>query len=239
MGGRLLSHEQISHCRPSSGTHQTLPVKRQDLQDLQKTAATMPKLVIQSKAIGITLVVATIFAIAGIVTMVALYEVQMIDIDPSPRPTLATTTPEPPPVMRLPKNLIPHSYRILLQPNPYSHIAEVENAQSMVFTGNSTVIFHCVKTTEIIYLHSRNLTIFENAEVTNTKSKERINIKGMIHHQNQNDFLEILLKEQLKEGEDYSLFLAFEGEISSDPDGLYVSTYHEGNPNEGDTNTER
>lgn len=238
MGGRLLSHEQISHCRPSSGTHQTLPVKRQDLQDLQNAAATMAKLVIQSKAIGIALVLATIFAIAGIVTMVALYKVQMIEVKPTPRPTLATTTQEPPPVMRLPKNLIPHSYRILLQPHLYSHIAEVENVtsapQSMVFTGNSTVIFHCVKTTETIYLHSRNLTIMENAVVMNTKSKESINIKGMIHHQNQNDFLEILLKEQLKEGEDYSLSLAFAGEISSDLDGLYVSTYHE-----GDTNTER
>lgn len=73
----------------------------------------------------------------------------------------------------------------------------------------------------------------------NIKTEERVNAFGWIQYSEQNDFLLIVLKEPLLEGEDYSLFLAFEGQISSDLDGLYVSTYHEGNPYEGDTNTER
>lgn len=76
--------------------------------------------------------------------------------------------------------------------------------------------------------------------VMNTKNNERINAPKMIAHEDKSDFLEILLDEPLEAGEDYSLFLAFEGEISGRFDGLYGSTYHEGTPAyEGDTSTER
>lgn len=76
--------------------------------------------------------------------------------------------------------------------------------------------------------------------VINTKNNERINAPKMIADEDKSDFLEILLDEPLEAGEDYSLFLAFKGEISSGLDALYGSTYHEGNPAyEGDTSTER
>lgn len=76
--------------------------------------------------------------------------------------------------------------------------------------------------------------------VMNTKNDERINAPKMIAHEDTSDFLEILLDEPLVAGEDYSLFLAFKGEMSIGLDALYVSTYHEGNPAyEGDTSTER
>lgn len=110
--------------------------------------------------------------------------------------------------------------------------------QTKVFTGNSTVNFHCVETTKTIYLNSKDLTVFDPV-VTNTKHNEMIGVAEMKHREDQRNLLEIQLNETLEAGGNYSLFLAFKGELSQ-LDGLFVSTYHEGKPAyEGDTNTKR
>lgn len=204
----------------------------------------MPKQFIPSKLFAITFVILTISAIAGIVTMVVLYTTEIATMNPTRRPTLTTPTTAPPPVMRLPKNLIPDSYKVFLQPDLHTRIIQEENvtspSQTMLFNGTSTVIFHCVETTSTIYLHSRDLIITKDAVVTNTKNNEKINVTKIIHHNDQSDFLEIQLDKPLEERGDYSLFLAFMGEISNNLDGLYLSTYYEGDPDyEGDTDTER
>lgn len=62
----------------------------------------------------------------------------------------------------------------------------------------------------------------------------------MTFHTDESDFLEIQLNDALEAGMNYSLFLAFKGEISDNLEALYVSTYNEGLPaDEGDTNSER
>lgn len=74
----------------------------------------------------------------------------------------------------------------------------------------------------------------------NTKTNKRINAPVMIPYNEQSDFLEIQLDESLEAGEDYSLFLAFKGEMSEGVDGLYVSSYSEGMAtSETDTNETR
>lgn len=202
----------------------------------------MPKRSVISKTVASIFVILTISAIAGIVTMVVLYNTELSTLKASPPPTTVSATTRH--HMRLPKDLIPHSYKVFLQPHMYTRIIEMENVtspnQTILFTGNSTVNFHCAQTTTAIYLHSRDLTLLGEAVVMNTKANKRINARVMIPYNEQSDFLEIQLDESLEAGEDYSLFLAFKGQMSEGLDGLYVSSYSEGMPaSENETNKTR
>ncbi|XP_070763184.1 alanyl (membrane) aminopeptidase-like b [Enoplosus armatus] len=198
---------------------------------------------VSSKAIAAAFVFLTVSVIAGIVTMIILYKTEISTLNPTPRPTFPSTTTGPPPVMRLPKNLIPQSYKVFLQPHLYTRIIEEVNVtspnQTMLFTGNSTVNFHCVQRTSSIYLNSRDLAV-SNPVVMDQNTNEVLPVSGLKYHEDASDFLEIQLNYALEAGGNYSLFLAFKGEITERLDALYVSTYLEGNPAyEGDPNTER
>uniref|UniRef100_A0A8P4G8W2 Aminopeptidase n=1 Tax=Dicentrarchus labrax TaxID=13489 RepID=A0A8P4G8W2_DICLA len=203
----------------------------------------MAKSSFTSKAIASAFMILTGSVIAGIVTMVILYNTQISSMNPTPRPTFSTTTTGPPPVMRLPKNLIPETYTVFLKPHFYTRIIEEVNVtspnQTMLFTGNSTVNFHCAQTTRTIYLNSKDLAV-SKPKVIDTENNNNIEVSAMKHHEDESDFLEIQLKEALEAGGNYSLSLDFKGEISENLDALFVSTYQEGEPEfEGDTNTER
>lgn len=203
----------------------------------------MPKNSSTSKAFAAAFFVLTVSVIAGMVTMIILYKTEISSMNPTPRPTFPSTTTSAPPVMRLPGNLIPQSYKVFLQPHFYSRIIAVVNVtspnQTALFTGNSTVNFHCVQRTNTIYLNSMYLTI-SDPEVRNTNTNEKIDVSSVENHDDDTNFLEIQLNDALEAGENYSLFLAFKGDMSDSLDGIYVSTYVEGVPAfEGDTNVER
>ncbi|XP_041853579.1 alanyl (membrane) aminopeptidase a isoform X2 [Melanotaenia boesemani] len=203
----------------------------------------MPQYAGMSKIIAGAFALLSASAITGLITMVIIYKIEIGPMKPTPRPTLASTTTSPPPVMRLPKNLKPDSYDIIIQPQLYSRIIEEVNVttpnQTLLFTGNSTVHFHCVQGTSSIYLHSKDLTV-SSPRVLDKATNEQISASQPVLHQDESNFLEIQLDESLKAGGNYSLFLAFEGAISDNLEGLYVSTYIEGSlAYEGDTNAER
>ncbi|XP_044047927.1 alanyl (membrane) aminopeptidase a [Siniperca chuatsi] len=193
----------------------------------------MPKESFTTKAFAVAFVVLTVSVIAGIVTMTIFYKIEISNMNATARPTFPSTTTGPPPVMRLPKNLIPYSYKVFLQPHLYTQIIEVVNVtspnQTMLFTGNSTVNFHCVQRTSTIYLNSKYLTV-SNPEVKDKNTNKMIDVSALNHHKDESDFLEIQLNSALEAGRNYSLFLAFKGEISENLDALYVSTYLEGDP---------
>lgn len=202
----------------------------------------MPKESAKSKAFAVTFVILTVSVIAGIVVMSIFYKTQIAKMNPTPRPTFPSTTTGLPPVIRLPKNLIPQRYKVLIQPQLYTQITEVVNVtspnQTMVFTGNSTVSFHCVQGTRAIYLNSMDLTISDQV-VMNKDTNERIGVSSVKNHEDESNFLEIQLNDALAAGGNYSLFLAFNGEIRN-LHGMFVSTYVEGSPAyEGDESTER
>ncbi|XP_034734454.1 alanyl (membrane) aminopeptidase a [Etheostoma cragini] len=203
----------------------------------------MPKTSVMSKAIAAAFVVLTVSVIGGIVTMIILYKTEIATMNPTPRPTRPVTTTALPPVMRLPRNLVPLSYKVFLTPHLYTRIIEEVNVtspnQTLEFFGNSTVHFQCVERTSTIYLKSANLAV-SDGKVTNEKTNKMIGVSAMKTHTDDTNFLEVQLNEALEEGESYSLSLSFKGEISEQLDGMYVSTYVEGVPEyEGDTNTDR
>ncbi|KAI3371702.1 hypothetical protein L3Q82_024267 [Scortum barcoo] len=203
----------------------------------------MSKESVMSKTMAIAFIVLTISAITGLITMVILYKTQIDPMNPTPRPTFPSTTTGPPPVMRLPKNLVPQRYKIFLQPHFYTKIIKEVNVtspnQTLLFTGNSTVNFHCIQRTRTIYLNSMDLKVSE-PQVKHQDKNEQIKVSGMIFHEDDSNFLEIQLKDALEAGGNYSLSLVFSGEVSESLYALYISTYSEGHPEyEGDPNTER
>lgn len=202
----------------------------------------MPKKSLISKTAAAVFIILTVCAIIGIVTMIILHNTEISEMDPTPHPSLRTTITGPPPSMRLPKTLIPRSYKVVLQPHLHTRFFEEDNGTSeqIMSTGNSTVYFHCTQKTQTIILHSKNLTIIGEPVVMNIKNNTRTNISEWKVHDDQSDILEVLLEEPLEAGEEYSLFLAFLGEISENHDGLYISTYQEGELEyEDDTGTYR
>ncbi|KAK2918250.1 hypothetical protein Q8A73_004996 [Channa argus] len=196
-----------------------------------------------SKAVAGTFVILTISVIAGLITMIVFYDQQYSQLNVTYPPTLPATTTGPPPVMRLPKNLIPEGYKIFIQPHFYTRIIEVVNVtspnQTLLFTGNSTVYFHCFQRTSTIFLHSKDLVV-SNPIVIDQNTNEKMRVMTMTNHQDESNFLEIGLKDALETGGNYSLFLDFAGEVSEYLEGLYLSSYTEGIPEyEGDSNAER
>ncbi|XP_034444137.1 aminopeptidase Ey-like [Hippoglossus hippoglossus] len=196
----------------------------------------------KSKLIAGACVVLTISVIAGIVTMVVFYTTQISTMNPTPRPTFLPTTTQLPPDRRLPRNLVPESYEVVLQPHFYTRIIEVVNVtspnQSTLFTGNSTVYFKCVQKTSSIYLHSRELEVSDSV----VKNRDNLNeeIRSSVVDPGNLDFMEIQLNVALEAGGNYSLFLNFKGESMGTMDGLFLSTYLEGVPEyEGDMNPVR
>ncbi|KAM9351954.1 alanyl (membrane) aminopeptidase-like b [Symphorus nematophorus] len=153
----------------------------------------MPKESITSKAVAAVFVILAVSAIVGTVTMVIIYNIQIAPMNPTARPTILVTTTEPPPVWRLPSNLIPLSYRVTLWPHFYTKIIEVENVtspnQTMFFEGNSTVNFHCAQTTNSIYLNTKDLNV-SCPVVMNTDLSKHIEVKEF-RFEGENDFLKI------------------------------------------------
>ncbi|XP_061138849.1 alanyl (membrane) aminopeptidase-like b [Syngnathus typhle] len=196
-----------------------------------------------SKAFAASFGILTASAICSMVTMVIFYEIQIGPMNATEKPTDPPPIIIPPPVMRLPTNLVPDNYKLFLHLQLYSRIIEEVNVttpnQTMVFTGTSTVHFHCVEKTQSIYLHSRDLRVYDPF-VKNKMTNKKIEIINMKNHVNESDFLEIQLKEELMAGKNYSLFLEFQGEISQNLQALYLSTYNEDVPHfENNTNRER
>lgn len=196
-----------------------------------------------SKTIASIFGTLTILVIGSLVFIVIFYNMELNKIDPTPPPTAPVTTLAPPPVMRLPGDVIPESYKVFIQVHLYTRIIEEVNIttpnQTLFFSGNSTVHFECVQKTMSIYLHSRHQSITK-ALVMVRDTNKYLKVNDIILHEDQSDFLEIKLNEALEARMNYSLFLAFLGNVNENLEGLFLSTYQEGNPEyEGDTDVER
>ncbi|KAM9469986.1 alanyl (membrane) aminopeptidase b, tandem duplicate 1 [Clarias gariepinus] len=186
-----------------------------------------------SKAVGITGIVLAAGAVATIIALSVVYDQEKSrNKDLEVKPTVATTTTttaqpttpasnEPWDKFRLPDTLIPESYDIILYPR-----LEPNTEGLYIFTGSSSVVFHCVKETNLILIHSHRLNI--TAEVTLTAIsgapapaiRERQTIS-------KTQYLVFHLSENLKVGELYKLHTSFQGELADDLGGFYRSEYVE------------
>lgn len=184
--------------------------------------------------------ICALLAIAAISTIIALSVVYSQEksknnvkptLDPSVDPTTTTqpTTPsgpkEPWQNYRLPDTLMPITYNVTLWPR----LTPDEN-NFYIFSGNSAVVFKCVKETDLILIHSNklNLTKFDNfhAKLVAVNGGDTPRIKDT-WLEVPTQFLVVRLHESLKVDHLYELFTDFVGELADDLGGFYRSEYEE------------
>lgn len=146
--------------------------------------------------------------------------------DPSFTPATTPSTPkEPWQRYRLPDSLAPVSYNVTLWP----HMEPNEN-DMYVFLGKSTVIFECVKETDLILIHSNklNLTTFEEHLAT-LKGLDGATAPALktTWLEVPTQYLVIQLQSKLAVGSRYELHTEFVGELANDLGGFYRSEYYE------------
>ncbi|XP_013871009.1 aminopeptidase N isoform X2 [Austrofundulus limnaeus] len=141
----------------------------------------------------------------------------------SPPFTTPFTPKEPWDYYRLPKSLIPESYQVTLWPQLQP------NADGMyVFTGYSSVIFRCVKETDLIIIHSKKLnftTVLGNHIILmglGGVTPPAIRRTWLVER---TEYLVVQLRWKLTVGASYKLHSKFTGELADDLQGFYRSEY--------------
>uniref|UniRef100_A0A8C9SJF2 Aminopeptidase n=1 Tax=Scleropages formosus TaxID=113540 RepID=A0A8C9SJF2_SCLFO len=126
---------------------------------------------------------------------------------------------------RLPDTLVPENYSLVLWPRlqPNEH-------GMYIFTGNSSVVFKCVKETDsiLIHCHKLNLTMVDgyHAKLLSVDGSPVPTLKTT-WLQEKTQLLVIQLNGNLKVGKFYQLDTQFRGELADDLEGFYRSEYYE------------
>ncbi|XP_049926517.1 aminopeptidase Ey-like isoform X2 [Epinephelus moara] len=189
-----------------------------------------------SKAVALTCLVAAIAAVATIIALSVVYAQEKAKNEVTPTSTASPSTSPPSPTTpsspkepwqkyRLPDSLSPVSYNITLWPRLEP------NADGLyIFTGNSTVIFRCVKETDLILIHSNklNLTSFGGylAQLRGLDGTTAPSLKST-WLEIPTQYLVIQLNSPLQANSKYELFTEFVGELADDLGGFYRSEYME------------
>lgn len=193
-----------------------------------------------SKTLGILGILLGVAAVATIIALSVVYAQEKnrnaeSSLPDSTSPTTsATTSPNTPPIdeskpwnqYRLPKTLIPDSYRVTLR--PYL----TPNAQGLyIFEGSSTVRFTCNESTNVIIIHSKKLNY------TN-KGNHRVVLRALGNPPapaidkteliERTEYLVVHLQGSLVQGNQYEMDTEFRGELADDLAGFYRSEYMDG-----------
>ncbi|XP_028812988.1 aminopeptidase N-like isoform X1 [Denticeps clupeoides] len=150
----------------------------------------------------------------------------MNDTTPSTlMPSTPTPSNEPWDRYRLPDSLLPEYYNVTLWPRLH-----VDEHGMYIFTGNSTVVFRCVKETDLVLIHSDklNFTTYSGhhaiLSAVDGPSPPAIKTTWL---QVRTQYLVVQLNGNLVPGKSYQLFTEFRGELADDLEGLYRSEYME------------
>lgn len=187
-----------------------------------------------SKAVAIACAVVGIAAAATIIALSVVYAQEKSKNQETetsgttaapPAPTTPSTPKEPWQLYRLPDSLVPSSYNVTLWPR----LTPNDN-NLYIFSGHSTVVFKCVKDTNLILIHSNklNFTMFNgfHAKLTGLNGAAAPSpTESWLEVPTQ--FLVIKLNGFLKAGISYELFTEFVGELADDLGGFYRSEYME------------
>ena len=115
--------------------------------------------------------------------------------------------------LRLPSNIRPKHYDLLIQ----------VNLNELTFSGKSSISFHVTKSTNTIIFHTNKLTI-NTVLVLGSSEEKPFKIRKQFEYK-KNQFFVVELAYKLKIGE-YKLKLNFDGDIETkELNGFYRSTY--------------
>uniref|UniRef100_A0A8C9VNP9 Aminopeptidase n=1 Tax=Scleropages formosus TaxID=113540 RepID=A0A8C9VNP9_SCLFO len=196
-----------------------------------------------SKAVGIAGIVLAAAAVATIIALSVVYaeeksknvvspteggvETRPTTVEPKPttgEPTSLPPSNEPWNKYRLPDTLIPEYYNMTLWPH-----LNVNQDGMYIFKGSSSVVFQCLKETDLILIHAKKLNFTEfdghQANLTGVDGSKPPTIKST-WLQEETQYLVILLNDNLAPGK-YQLDTDFQGELADDLGGFYRSEYYE------------
>lgn len=189
-----------------------------------------------SKTLGLALLLAAAAALATIIALSVAYNneksksrgagaASSSSASTSTPPVTSFTPKEPWDYYRLPTSLLPLSYSVTLWPR-----LEPDADGTYVFTGHSVATFTCLKSTDLVIVHSTklNLTTFSghHAKLTGLDgaSPPAIQRSWFVERR---EYLVLQLRGQLSVGASYALYTEFRGELADDLQGFYRSEYTE------------
>ncbi|XP_064191653.1 aminopeptidase N-like [Anguilla rostrata] len=199
-----------------------------------------------SKTLGVVGIILGLGALATIIALSVVYtqEKSKNEVKPTEGVVMTTTTPIPTTSIptptttsnpspsndpwdqyRLPDTLRPEFYTLTLWPR-----LQMDQNGMYIFTGSSSVVFTCMKETDLILIHSNklNLTTFDDhlARLTTVGSATGPAIEAT-RLQLETQYLVVQLSGMLTVGQSYQLDTEFQGELADDLGGFYRSEYVE------------
>ncbi|XP_028257682.1 aminopeptidase Ey-like [Parambassis ranga] len=159
-------------------------------------------------------IICGVAAIGAVATIIALFAVYTQEKSPAPWQSY-----------RLPDSLSPVSYNVTLRPH-----LEPNADKLYIFNGHSSVVFTCVKETDLILIHSNelNLTLFDgfHAKLKGLNGATAPSLKKT-WLEVPTQYLVVQLSSLLQAGSMYELFTEFVGELTDNLGGFYRSEYIE------------
>lgn len=187
-----------------------------------------------SQRVAVTCVVAAIGAALTIIALSVVYAQEKSkneattttspNTTSSPGPT-PSTPKEPWQRYRLPDSLAPVSYNVTLWPRLEP------NAEGLyIFTGQSKVVFRCVRETDLIIIHSKRLDLTtlngHHAKLTGLNGATTPTLKTT-WLEVPTQYLVVQLNGMLEADSMYELYTEFVGKLADDLGGFYRSEYME------------
>ena len=179
-----------------------------------------------SKAAAAACLLLTAVAAAAIVALSVVYSREKNQAAGSTSVPTASAPPtprEPWQRYRLPDTLWPVSYNVSLWPRLQPNAEQV-----YVFTGNSSVVFTCVRATDLILIHSHklNLSVLEGHHAT-LRGLDGAPAPGLSRTwlEIPTQYLVVQLRGPLEPGSKYQLLTQFAGELADNLAGFYRSEY--------------
>lgn len=124
-------------------------------------------------------------------------------------------------IYRLPTSVILVNYELKIQP--------FLRPDDFYFNGSILVLLHCRKSTSKIQLHANDLEIHEQqVTVRSVSNGSQIRLIGL---KLTDDLLTLKLDQNLRQNENYTLFIPFKGVLTTSLGGFYRSRYFDSQAN--------
>ncbi|CAF0920546.1 unnamed protein product [Brachionus calyciflorus] len=130
---------------------------------------------------------------------------------------------------RLPKNLLPNSYSLMIQ--PYIGTNDTwDNNKTFTFDAEIKINFTCVISTNKIVLHALDLELdADSFTIESEDDKTGLNIEKTFTTDEVKNFIIIKMSKECLEESQYILYMKYKGLISSNLYGFYRSSYKDVN----------
>ncbi|XP_058253799.1 aminopeptidase N-like isoform X2 [Hemibagrus wyckioides] len=160
-------------------------------------------------------IICTVVSVMSLSIIVGLWTFQFLSFSEQTRSRTARSdgcpTPECP--------LLPVSYEVKSWPD----------AEGLhIFTGNSSVVFECVKETDLILIHANKLNLTSEATLSTLHGSPAPSIKSTNKTAGESRCLAFYLSGKLKAGERYRLHAGFRAELTEHLGGFYRKEYQHG-----------